>query len=80
MTDGERAALREATATGWINPPVYNCLRPEGIRPWRTVHLRYLERRRMVRRFRYRIDGVCCIQLNDAGWAARADALDRIAA
>lgn len=72
MTDGERAALRDASATGWIIPPVIVAWQPEPPRPWRSAHIRYLERRQLVRQRRYRIDGACCVRLNEAGMAARA--------
>jgi hypothetical protein len=66
ITEGELAAIASASATGWIEPPIYDCLKPEPPRPWRTVHLRYLERRGMVAERRMRRDGMLCIRLQ--GW------------
>ncbi|MEO5867251.1 MAG: hypothetical protein ABIQ19_09090 [Sphingomonas sp.] len=73
MTQGEMAAIADATQDGWIIPPVYNCLRPAPPRPWRSVHLRYLERRGLTRRGRNRIDGVWCVRLNAEGLSLRGD-------
>ncbi len=63
MTDGERAAIADASADGWITPPLYNSLREAPPRAWRTAHLRYLERRRLIAECRKRIDGVFCYRL-----------------
>lgn len=71
ITAGERAAIAAATPKGWIIPPLYNCLRPEPPRPWRTAHLRYLERRRLIGEQRRRADGLFCFRLNADGMALR---------
>lgn len=80
MTDGERAALREATAAGWINPPIVCAWQPEPPRTWRSVHIRYLERRGLIRKREYRQDNLPRVLLNEAGMAARAAEIQRIAA
>lgn len=77
MTDGERAALREATASGWIKPPLVSTWDPEPPRAWRSVHIRYLERRGLIGRHRYRPDHTCCVQLNRAGVEVRAQEVAR---
>lgn len=76
MTDGERAALTDATASGWIHPPLYCSINPEPPRGWFEAHLRYLERRGLIAKRRYRIDGRWSVKLNAAGLAER----DRLAA
>ena len=75
MTDGERAALAAANRDGWIIPPLYDSLRPEPPRAWRTAHLRYLERRQLVGDRRQRGDGLFCYRLNAAGQSARRSLL-----
>ncbi len=68
MTDGERAAITSSSANGWITPPLYNSLKPEGERPWRTVHCRYLERRGLIAKSEQRQDGLFRYRLNQTGW------------
>lgn len=69
MTPGERAAILLADENGWINPPLIRAWKPEPPRPWRSVHLRYLERRGLIGGHRYRIDGAFSVRLNRAGLA-----------
>ena len=71
MTPGERAAIADASPAGWIVPPLYDSLEPEGVRAWRTVHLRYLERRHLIAKSERRADGLFCYLLNAAGIALR---------
>ncbi len=71
MTDGERAALADATASGWIIPPVFCSINPVAERGWFEAHLRYLERRGLVAKRRYRIDGRWSVKLNRTGLAGR---------
>jgi hypothetical protein len=71
MTEGERAAIADASPAGWIVPPLYDSLEPEPPRPWRTVHLRYLERRHLIAKTEHRADGQFCYLLNAEGLALR---------
>ena len=64
MTDGEQAALAHSDDHGWISPPVYNSANPAPAVPWKTCHLRYLQRRGLVRGFRYRRDGAFCVRVD----------------